>query len=280
MRVPTSIYSVKVVLGEDFESLANEYAEACGKQLEGDLLGWHWVLNELDIPMPKSAAALLKSDPSQHLAIGLSRGKFELRINVKPEAGKVWVSSVLPGSVAPREVADALKKRAMPSGSKWNGLLVDIFMPMHQKHPGLAEHAIIGGLQPADGGAPVYFISDRPDPLSAPMWHLFKLYPERRVAQALLAVVDKNGQKDFRSTLFGQEMVIRDFCGFKMTDLDIIESLRSVKKFAWRTDPGSSASVIPMNARKFKLGEELSLQECKNIPAAAYLGALDSLAGR
>ena len=281
MRIPTSIYSVKAALGDYFKVLASKYEESSGKSLEEDSLGWHWVLNELDVPMPRSAAALLKSNPVQHLAVCLSHAKYELKINIKPETGKVWVSAALPRSIAPSDVAEALRKRTTPSSSaKWNGVLVDIFMPMHQKHPGLTEHAIVGAINVEGEPSPIYIISDRPDPLSASMWHLFKFHPERRVAQALLTVMDKNGQKDFRSTLIGQEFLFKDFNGIKMSDMEIIESLQGIKKFAWRTDPGNGVSSIPLNARKFKLGEELSLQESKSIPAAAFVGLLEGLVSK
>lgn len=277
MRVPTSIYSVEATLGKDqFEKIAESYANEVGKPLEGDKMGWHWVLGELDAPMPKTAAMLIKSDPMQHLAIGLSRGKYDLRLNAKPESGKVWVSQVLPGSVAPTEVAVALKKRAAPSvGNKWTGLTVELYMPMHQKHPGLAEHALIGGVRTGDGDV-LCFLSDRPDPLSATVWHIFRFHPSKRVAQALLNLVDKNGQRDFRSTLPGQELQLRDCSGVKMTSEELYAALKGVKKFVWKTD-AEVASNIPQNARKFKLGEELSTHEAKSMPIEAFLGGLSAL---
>lgn len=280
MRVPTSVYSVEAALGKaQYEEIAIKYAQDVGKPLEGERMGWHWVLCELDAPMPKSATGLLKSHPIQHLAIGLSRGRYGLRLNAKPEIGKVWVSEFLPGCVAPVEVAKALQRRSAPSaGGKWTGLMIELYMPMHQKHPGLAEHAVIGGVRTVAGDV-FCFLSDRPDPLSATLWHIFRMHSAKRVGQAMLNVVDKAGQRDFRCTLVGQELSLRDCLGVKLSESEIRESLLGVKRFVWKTD-AMPASPIPQNARKFKLGEELSAQESKSMPIAAFLGGLDALVNR
>lgn len=277
MRVATSVYSIQSALGkEQYESFIATYEASTGRSAT-DGVSWHWVLNELDVPMPKSASGLLRMDPVQHLAIGLSRGHYDLRLNAKPEVGRVWVSDVLPGSIAPVEVALSVQKRSAPSvGSKWTGLSVEIFMPMHQKHPGLAEHAIVGGIRSEDGA--IYcFVSDRPDPLLAPMWHIYRFHPTRRTAQALLSVVDRIGQKDFRSTNCGQELVFRDYVGIKLNDDELQASFAGVKKFVWKTDVGSVPGAIPTNARKFKLGEELCSHESKSMPASALIGALGAV---
>lgn len=279
MRVPTSVYSVEAALGQaQFQEMSERYALDVGKPLDGQKMGWHWQLCELDEPMPKSAAVLLKSDPMQHLAICLSRGRYGLRLSAKPEIGKVWVSGFLPGSIAPAEVATALQRRAAPSGGKWPGLMVELYMPMHQKHPGLAEHAIVGALRSSVGEV-FCFLSDRPDPLVAPLWHIFRLHPAKRVAQAMLNVVDKMGQKDFRSTRAGQDLSLRDCAGVRLSEDEIREALQGVKRFVWKTDD-LPASPIPQNARKFKLGQELSVQEAKSMPVAAFLGGLDMLCKR
>lgn len=277
MRVATSVYAIQSALGKEHYEVFIETYEASTGRSATDGVSWHWVLNELDAPMPKSASGLLRIDPVQHLAIGLSRGHYDLRLNAKPEIGRVWVSEVLSGSIAPVEVALAVQKRSAPSvGSKWGGLCVEIFMPMHQKHPGLAEHAVVGGIRSEDGA--IYcFVSDRPDPLLAPMWHIYRFHPTRRTAQALLSVVDRIGQKDFRSTNCGQELVFRDYAGVKLTDDDLLASFAGVKKFVWKTDVGSVPSAIPTNARRFKLGEELCSHESKSMPASALIGALGSV---
>ena len=277
MRVATSVYAIESALGkEQYKILIETYKASTGRSAI-DGVGWHWVLNELEAPMPKSASGVLKVNPVQHLAIGLSRGHYELRLNARPEIGRVWVSDVLPRSIAPVEVALAVKKRLVPSaGNKWGGVCVEIFMPMHQKHPGLAEHAVVGGIRSNDGI--VYcFVSDRPDPFLAPIWHIYRFHPSRRTAQALLSIVDRVGQKDFRSTNCGQDLVLRDYAGVKLTDDELVASFAGVSKFVWKTDVGSIPGAIPSNARKFKLGEELSSHESKSIPASALIGALGSV---
>lgn len=276
MRISTSIYAIEAALGQEcFSKILEAYSKNVDHQTDVANLGWHWILTELDSPLPKSAYGL-KSDPVQHLAIGLSRGHYALCLSIKPETGRVWLSPTFPGSIAPVEVALAMRKRAMPNvGSKWTGLMVDIFMPMHQKHPGLAEHAIVGGVQDVHSNI-FCFISDRPDPMLAPLWHIYRFHPARRVAQALLSVVDRVGQKDFRSTLVGQDLTLRDYSGKKLDDDQLLASLAGVRKFVWRTDQGTETSNIPLNARKFKLGEDLGAHECKSMPAKAFIGALDS----
>lgn len=280
MRVTTSVYSIQAALGDLWPSFCETFEKENGREITSCNWGWHWILGELDVPMPKSAAALAKSDPCQHLAIGLSRGKYDLKLTGKPEAGRVWVSGVLPGSVAPMEVALALKKRATPViGDKWAGVMVDLYMPMHQKHPGLAEHAVVGGLR-RETGQVVCFLSDRPDPNAAPFWQVYEFHPSRRVAQALLTMVDRAGQKDFRMTGIGQELAVREFSGVKLSDDEILAALSGVKKFVWKTDPGTQPVQVPPNARKFKLGEELSLHESQNMPAEALIGALGDMLRR
>lgn len=276
MRVSTSIYALEAALGPDlFKEISTQYEVDAGKPLVGDKMGWHWVLSELDVTLPRSTTSMLKSDPHQHLAIGLSRGKYELRLNAKPEAGRVWLSPVLPGFVAPKEVGLALQRRSIPTvGGKWQGLMVEIYMPMHQKHPGLAEHAIIGGVRTARGEI-VCFVSDRPAPLSATVWHVYRMHPELRIAQAMLTVVDKSGQRDYRSTLIGQDLMLRDFGGAKLSDDELRVALGGVKKYVWKTDATSVAATIPQNARKFKLGEDLCSHEAKSMPVGAFLEALD-----
>jgi hypothetical protein len=276
MRVATSIYALEAALGPDlFNEVSTQYELDTGKVLVGDKLGWHWVLAELDVPVPRSTALMVKSDPHQHLAIGLSRGKYELRLNAKPEIGRVWLSKVLPGSIVPKEVGLALQKRAAPAvGGRWQGLTVEVYMPMHQKHPGLAEHAIIGGVK-TESGDIVCFVSDRPDPISATVWHVYKMHPDLRIAQAMLSVVDKSGQRDYRSTLVGQDLSLRDFAGVKLSDDEIRTALNGIKKYVWKTDATAAAPGIPQNARKFKLGEELCSHEAKSMPVGAFLEALD-----
>lgn len=277
MRVPTSIYAVQTALGDFYQSLSEAYAKESGRALDGGKLGWHWVLTENECSSPKSSSVMLRNDPQQYLSIGISRRRYALRLSVKPETGRVWLSDVLPGRVVPKEVALAMQKRAAPAvGSKWSGAAIDIYMPMHQKHPGLAEHAIVGAIR-TDAGEVVCFLSDRPDPMQAPIWQAYALHPEKKVAQALLSVVDRDAQRDFRSTYPGQELRLKNFKGERLCDEGISAALGGVKKFIWKTDSNPSLSPIPQNARRFKLGEELGADESKSIPLDVFIGALDAL---
>jgi hypothetical protein len=275
MRVATSIYAVEAALGDYREKLAAAYLEATGRCFDGDKLGLHWVLAESETACAKSPTSLLKSDPCQYLGIGLSRRRFALRLSAKPETGRVWTSDPLPGKIVPAEVAMALQKRAGPAQAKWRGPMVDIYMPMHQKHPGLAEHAIVGAIR-LETGEVVCFVTDRPDPMQASSWHIYKFHPSRRVAQTMLASLEREGQRDFRSTLTGQELQIRGFKGERLSSEEIVAALGGVKKFAWQTDAGSCLAGIPATARRFKLGEELCAQERKAMPSSVLIGALDA----
>lgn len=280
MRVPTSIYAVESALGDFYATISEAYAKESGRALESGKLGWHWVLTENECSAPKSSSVMLKNDPQQYLSIGISRKRYALRLSIKPESGRVWLSDILPGRVVPKEVALAMQRRAAPVvGSKWAGAAVDIYMPMHQKHPGLAEHAIVGAIR-TETGEVVCFLSDRPDPMQAPIWQAYALHPDKKVAQALLSIVDREGQRDFRSTYPGQELSLKNFKGERLCDEQIAEALGGVKKFTWKTDSDSSQAPIPQNARRFKLGEELGADECRSIPMDVFIGALDALSSK
>ena len=94
MRIATSIYGIEAALGKHFSEIAEAYAADMGKELDRDKLGWHWVLSELDVPMPRSAAMLLKSDPGQLGANGAQHIGGRLGPRLAQETPRRAVSAI------------------------------------------------------------------------------------------------------------------------------------------------------------------------------------------
>lgn len=277
MRITTSYFSAQSYLTTEFDALWSEFLAHLGKEADPAKVAWHWLLTEKEVNhIPKSWTSMAKTDPRQYLATGLSKGFLRLRLSMKAEHGKVWHSDSLSMKVHPEEVVRAIAKKAAPgSGAKWSGPSVDIFMPMHQKHPGLAEHALLGAFE-TERGEVVWFLSDRPDPWAAALWHAYELNPAKRLAITRFSVLDRQGQKGFNDTEDGELFEFREFKGRKLSLDELEQALAGVKRFAWRTDAAGGSGSIPLNARKFKLGEEITEQERRATPAEATINALAS----
>lgn len=275
MRITTSYFSVQSYLKTEFDTLWANFLIHLGKDADPAKVAWHWLLTEKEVNhIPKSWTSLAKTDPRQYLNIGLSKGFLRMRLSMKAEQGKVWHSEPLMMKVSPDEVVQAIAKKAAPgSGAKWNGPSIDVFMPMHQKHPGLAEHALLGAFE-TDRGERVWFLSDRPDPWAAAMWHAYELNPAKRLAVTRFSVLDRQGQKLFNDADDGEQFDFREFKGRKLSAEEIETALAGVRRFAWRTDASGGSGVIPLNARKFKLGEEITEHERRATPAEATIIAL------
>lgn len=282
MKIATSFYCVKDTLGSEFEKLWNDFLSE--RPDEGaDTTVWHWnlVVSET-AQFPKSWAGLRKSDQKTYLMTGIDRQFLRLTISIKPTKGKVWQSSIFRTPVAPQEVVAAIAKKERSSqgmaGSKWGGKIIEIYTPLHQKHPGLAEHAVVGAF--FSGGRCFALLSDRAAPMTVPAWHPYELLPAKRLAVPQLVIFEKAHQRTFLDALPGETVDFGQLNGVKMSDEEIDGFLRGVAKFAWSSSSTGEAPVIHKNARKFKLGEEISQQERKLTPADTLKAALEMLGGK
>lgn len=280
MRITTSYFCVKSYLKEDFDNLWNAFATHLGKEPDPEKVLWHWVLTEREVThTPKSWTSLAKIDPKQYLTVGLQKGFLKLKLSLKADQGKVWHSESFSKILSPEEIVKAIARKSVPGNSKWNGASIDIYMPMHQKHPGLAEHAILGAYETEHHDI-VWFVSDRPDPWSATMWHAYELNPTKRVAVSRLAVLDRPGQKQFSDCEEDGDFDFRDFKGRRLSEEQMSQALAGVKKFVWRMDRNGGVGAIPATCRKFKLGEEITEHERKATPVESMINALVSSQGQ
>ena len=277
MKIATSFYCVQEHLGEAFKELWSVFSEQRPGEAPETTV-WHWSLTASEnVRAPKSWSGSAKNDPKGYLVSGVDRGFLRLAVTIKPTKGKVWHSAPVKKGIAPPELVGAIEKRTRGGVSgKWQGRLVEIFTPLHQKHPGLAEHAVIGGL--VSVSSMVFMLSDRHAPLSAPLWNPYELVPEKGIAIPQMLVIERSQQKAFLDAAPGDELDFGLLRGQKMEESDIEEFLSLASKYAWGIDRNGQSKGVPRNARKFKLGEEITSQERKITPAEIVKNAIDMLA--
>ncbi len=277
MKVATSIYCVKEHLRNSFDTLWEEFLRHRPAET-ADSTVWHWSLVVAEgIRLPKAWKSSQKSDPKGYLKTGLESGYLQLSVAVKPTKGKIWQSSVLRIDSLPAELISAVspRERQAIGAGKWQGRVVEIFTPLHQKHPGMAEHAVIGGV--VCGKAAFFMLSDRKAPMSAPIWSPYELIPDKKMAVPQFMTIERAHQKEFLAAEPGAEIDFGMIRGTKMHDSDIEKFLGLVNKFSWSMDRNSSTGALPKNIRKFRLGEEITSQERKLTPNDFLRQALEMM---
>lgn len=270
MRISTSYYAVRAVLGEKLDVVWGQFtAERPQEAKRGAPRAcWHWVLQEVSGKMvSKTWRATQRVDQRTYLRQGIEKGWLTLRLSIKADVGRVWQSDAMESLCAPPEVLKAIKQKQERGtrSNDWAGPSIEIYMPMHQKHPGLAEHAVLGMLE-AKNGVLLALVSDQAEPDSAPLWQVYELNPGQRMALPKFLTLDRGQQRDFEAADCNAEVGLRGLNGVKLSDEHVKERLSGVKKFAWRMQATAGVCSIPSNARKFKLGEEITEQERKAIP--------------
>ena len=267
MRISTSSFSVKVCLGSAWDQCAQlcPYAHLFD---QANVLAWTWILSEnKELHLPKSFTSQLKANPGKMLQVGLDKGYYTLKLSIKPEKGRVWTSVELRPSKFPEEIIKQFseKNAAKKTGSsqKWYGEIIEIFTPMHQKHPGLTEHALLGAVEL--NGNLMCFISDSANPEWATYWHVFELICEKGVAISRMETIERAKQREFEATYPGESFEMRDGLGKKLSMDELLGKLGGVRKFAWTVNADAQIE-IPAQTRKFKLGECITESERKAMP--------------
>lgn len=261
MRIATSEFNVRLVLGERFDSFWESFCASQGRQCKTEAVSWHWVLQERE-KVPKSFAALGRADSRAWLQNGLARSYLSVVLSLRPDHGRVWVSEEIELKVIPKEMLLHVARKN-DGGAAWRGPLIEIFNPLHQLHPGLAQHAVIGGVEVS--GRLFAIVSDRPDPLSASLWQTFELLPETRSCLSVFASFDRTMQKEFHDCSQGAEISCVGIVGSKLTADQLLTKAGGTRKFAWKIDRNCPTPVIPATVRKFKLGEGLSAEERRGV---------------
>ena len=264
MRVSTSVFSVKSCLGHRWEEFkeTSPYKD----QLEDrDALSWTWIFTESKtVVPPRSFSSQLKAQPSKMLQHGLERGFFEIKLSVKPEKGRVWITDHLLPVNFPEEVvrffSDRMNKK---TSTKWNGEAIEIYSPMHQKHPGLTEHALLGAVEV--GSSLLCFVSDSQSPDWATFWHVFELIPNKHLALNKMETIERSKQREFEGVYEGETFEMRDGLGVKLSMDELVRRLDGNRRFSWAVNSESEIE-IPTQTRRFKLGESITDSERRAMP--------------
>jgi len=271
MKVASSAISVRSQFPDLFERALDEAPgdkkAASGKpEDEAATWLWNWIWKpSTTVRLPRSWAALAKTDPKTHTVMGAKNGYATLGIEARRNGKKIWAVDNLKLEKAPEEIWRELNRRANPAlaASRWSGLTVDLWQPEHQRHPGLAEHALIGAFEV--DGARHYLLSDRPDPLSSSMWSVFTLDPETKSAWPQMRVFDRDAQRAFWLARNQQTFTWMGANALRVADAQTLAGLQGVKAFSWKLDPSMATPSIPEIARRFKLGEEVIEAERRSL---------------
>jgi hypothetical protein len=270
MKVASSAIAVRSQFPELFEqALDAVFAQKPPKEAPEDeaaLWLWNWTWRpSTEVRLPKSWSALAKTDPKAHTVVGCQKGYACLGLEARRNGKKIWCAESLKLEKAPEELWRELGRRANPAlaAPRWSGLLVDLWQPLHQRHPGLAEHALIGAFE--IDGERHYLLSDRPDPLSASMWSVFSLDPKNGCAWPQMRVFDRDSQRAFLAARTQQTFSWMGAVALRVADAQTLDGLGGVKAFSWKLDPSLPTEQIPDSPRRFKLGEEVIEAERRSL---------------
>lgn len=251
MRIPTS----KGAIAAQFPDLYEKISKDLGGEQENEGR-WVWIWKHKEGVVPRSWRLSEKKDPKFYVAAGFREKHATLFLEVSIGRSK----SVLPlmsSGKYPMEVLTFFERRALNSPtSGWKGATIEIWQPLHQQHPGLAEHAVIGAFEDAE--EVMFLLSDNKNPISSNIWQVYKLSKDKGVAIPMLFLFDREQQKLFLSAFEGEFFELRGKKVRRLKENEWMEVLGGKMRFSWSLSSATPGEKIPERPRKFKLGETVA----------------------
>lgn len=271
MRIQTNLHFLRESLGDTFDQIWGEYQKSeISKVSNHEEASFFWMVREAP-SVPKSWQQSLKTNKKGYLATGFANHHLKASLLIRQEKGKNWESPPV-GKI--NGVPAEILRHLIQIKSKWTGAVVEIFTPLHQWHPGMTEHALIGSI--FNDEKRFFLLSDRPDPMAAPSWNLFELNAKASAAIPIMTVFDRFAQKIFKSARDGDE-IMWGGSEFKREAADkAVAHLNGVSSFLWTPDPSITPRPAPFGAMKFPLGCGFSEVERRLIPTASIMADLMS----
>lgn len=228
------------------------------QQFKGTLPSWanegsvmvYWVVKSMK-PAPKVVAQLEMTEPKRWLALSLSKGYVGLYIQIKSSEEQCFEDLVVVQRV-PREIVEYIEQKKAPS---WQGDQIKVYTPMHQKHPGIADYALLGAIEYKNQLC--ILISDQKEPLQSISWNVFGVDLEKRSCWNLGVSVDRSFFSDFQKTGVEEDVLLNKGVVAIKKNLDFLNQLPKSVVFQWVFSPFDEVGRLPKGAQKFKLGESL-----------------------
>lgn len=247
MKIATQLNKVLFCMSDKHQQiLLNELPQWIKCGASEILLDW---VVEPSGTMSRTVSALEKSEPKRWLAFGISKNYLIFRLQAR-SVDEVFLSEPLILNKVPKEIVLFLEQRLIPACESSK---ITIYTPLHQKHPGLCEYALLGMLTIEEQEFIV--VSDQRNPLSCINWVVLPIDFERKVCWQIGLNMDRKLFDDFLNSSIGEQVAVNDsifgtkVCCEKMGAKGVV--------WHWVFQQDNDKERVPKLIRKFKLGEFL-----------------------
>lgn len=247
MKVATQLNKVLFCMSEKHQQILLKEIPVWLKENSCEVLV-DWVV-EPSGTMSRTVGALEKSDPKRWVAFGISRNYLVFRLQART-VDECFISEPLILNKVPREIVFFMEQRMIPS---FEASKITIYTPLHQKHPGLCEYALLGMISIDEEEFIV--VSDQKDPLSCINWAVLPIDFERKVCWQNGLSMDRKLFDDFLNSNEEEKVAINENvfgikkCSDKMKAKGVV--------WHWVFQQENDKERVPKLTRKFKLGEFL-----------------------
>lgn len=207
-----------------------------------------WVV-ESSGTMTRSVAALEKTEPKRWIAFGISKNYLIFKMQVRSE-DRIYVSDPLILNKVPKDIVCFMEQKMIPS---FETSRITIYTPLHQKHPGLCEYALMGMVE--IDGQEFIIVSDQKNPMSCINWTVLPINFEKRICWQNGLSLDRKWFNDFLLSDVNEQVAISSDVFAKKINCEKMEIKGAV--WHWVFQPDNDKEKVPKLIRKFKLGEFL-----------------------